>query len=144
MCSYLPRYRRFVVRHKVVEQLVDEALVKNWADLFRLKKEQVLKLEGFAERSSEKLIAAIQSARKPELYRLIFGLGIRHVGEKAAATLAVREMIDFLMTEKHLSRDDAYMLSSVAADLHITELVDGNKGVHMSIPKNIFAGLPPI
>lgn len=56
----------------------------------------------------------------------------------ACATLAVREMIDFLMTAKHLSRDDAYMLSSVAADLHITELVDGNKGVHMMIPKAIF------
>jgi len=56
----------------------------------------------------------------------------------AATTLAVREMIDFLVTEKHLSRDDAYMLASVAADLHITELVDGNKGVHMMIPKSIF------
>ena len=56
----------------------------------------------------------------------------------ACATLAVREMIDFLVTEKHLSRDDAYMLSSVAADLHITELVDGNKGVHMMLPKSIF------
>ncbi len=56
----------------------------------------------------------------------------------ACATQAVREMIDFLVTEKHLSRDDAYMLSSVAADLHITELVDGNKGVHMMIPKAIF------
>ena len=56
----------------------------------------------------------------------------------ACATLAVREMIDFLMTEKHLSRDDAYMLASVAADLHITELVDGNKGVHMMLPKSIF------
>jgi acetamidase/formamidase len=55
-----------------------------------------------------------------------------------AAKLAVREMIDFLMAEKHLSRDDAYMLSSVAADLHITELVDGKKGVHMMIPKAIF------
>jgi len=54
------------------------------------------------------------------------------------AQLAVHEMIDFLVTEKHLSRDDAYMLSSVAADLHITELVDGNKGVHMMIPKSIF------
>jgi len=58
----------------------------------------------------------------------------------ACATLAVREMIDFLVTEKHLSRDDAYMLSSVAADLHITELVDGNKGVHMMLPKSIFIG----
>ena len=56
----------------------------------------------------------------------------------AATALAVREMIDFLVTEKHLSRDDAYMLASVAADLHITELVDGNKGVHMMIPKAIF------
>ena len=56
----------------------------------------------------------------------------------AATTLAVREMIDFLVTEKHLSRDDAYMLASVVADLHITELVDGNKGVHMMLPKAIF------
>jgi acetamidase/formamidase len=60
----------------------------------------------------------------------------------ACATLAVREMIDFLMTEKHLSRDDAYMLSSVAADLHITELVDGNKGVHMMLAKSIFVSAP--
>jgi acetamidase/formamidase len=56
--------------------------------------------------------------------------------------LAVHEMIDFLLAEKHLSRDDAYMLSSVAADLSITELVDGNKGVHMSIPKAIFVSAP--
>jgi acetamidase/formamidase len=55
-------------------------------------------------------------------------------------TLALREMIEFLMREKHLSRDDAYMLASVAADLHITQLVDGNKGVHMMIAKAIFTG----
>jgi len=41
-----------------------------------------------------------------------------------------------------LSRDDAYMLASVAADLHITEVVDGNKGVHMCIPKSIFISTP--
>jgi len=61
-----------------------------------------------------------------------------HEDLNEATKLAVREMIDFLMTEKHLSRDDAYMLASVAADLSITELVDGNKGVDMSIPKSIF------
>lgn len=55
-----------------------------------------------------------------------------------ATKLALREMIDYLVTEKHLARDEAYMLSSVAADLHITELVDGTKGVHMMIPKAIF------
>jgi acetamidase/formamidase len=57
---------------------------------------------------------------------------------RVATTLAVEEMIDFLVTEKHLSRDDAYMLTSVAADLSITQLVDGNKGVHAMIPKAIF------
>jgi acetamidase/formamidase len=55
-----------------------------------------------------------------------------------AAKLALREMLDFLTTEKHLSRDDAYMLASVAADLHITQVVDGKKGVHMMLPKAIF------
>jgi acetamidase/formamidase len=55
-----------------------------------------------------------------------------------ATKIALKEMIDFLTTEKHLSRDDAYMLASVAADLSITELVDGTKGVHASIPKAIF------
>src|SRR5438552_5111395 len=61
-----------------------------------------------------------------------------HEDLNEATKLAVREMIDFLMTEKRLTRDDAYMLASVAADLSITQLVDGNKGVHMMIPKSIF------
>lgn len=56
----------------------------------------------------------------------------------AATKMAVREMIDFLMQEKHMTRDDAYMLASVAADLHVTQVVDGNKGVHMMIAKSIF------
>ena len=51
---------------------------------------------------------------------------------------AVRGMIDFLVTQKHLSRDDAYMLTSVAGDVDITELVDHNKGVHVMMPKAIF------
>jgi len=55
-----------------------------------------------------------------------------------ATKLAVREAIDFLVTEKHLSRDDAYMLASVAVDFNITQLVDGTKGVHAMIPKSIF------
>jgi acetamidase/formamidase len=57
---------------------------------------------------------------------------------KEAATLAVRDMIDFLVAQKHLSRDDAYMLTSVAVDVDITQLVDGNVGVHAICPKNIF------
>jgi acetamidase/formamidase len=61
-----------------------------------------------------------------------------HDDLREAARIAVEQMIDFLVTEKHLTRDDAYMLTSVAADLSITQLVDGNKGVHAMIPKSIF------
>jgi acetamidase/formamidase len=51
---------------------------------------------------------------------------------------AIDQMIAFLVAEKHLSRDDAYMLTSVAGDVHVTELVDRNKGVHVMMPKAIF------
>src|ERR1700691_2686709 len=61
-----------------------------------------------------------------------------HQDLQEAAKLAVEEMIDFLVTQKHLSREDAYMLTSVAADLSITQLVDGNKGVHAMIATSIF------
>jgi len=57
---------------------------------------------------------------------------------KEATTLAVREMINFLVEQKHLSRDEAYMLTSVAIDVDITQLVDGNVGVHAICPKAIF------
>ncbi len=55
-----------------------------------------------------------------------------------AAKLATREAIDFLTTEKKLRPDDAYMLSSVAVDFRVTQVVDGTKGVHGMIPKSIF------
>ncbi len=57
---------------------------------------------------------------------------------KEATTLAVRDMINFLVEEKHLSRDEAYMLTSVAVDVDVTQLVDGNVGVHAMCPKVIF------
>jgi acetamidase/formamidase len=59
---------------------------------------------------------------------------------KVATEMAVRNMIDFLVTQKHLSRDDAYALTSVAVDVDITQLVDGKMGVHAICPKSIFHG----
>jgi len=47
-------------------------------------------------------------------------------------------MLDFLVSEKHLSRDNAYVLASDAVDLRITQLVDGKRGVHALLPKAIF------
>jgi acetamidase/formamidase len=55
-----------------------------------------------------------------------------------AAQKALREAIAFLVKQKGLTPADAYVLSSIALDLHVTQTVDGNKGIHVMIPKSIF------
>ena len=55
-----------------------------------------------------------------------------------ATRVAVQEMVDYLSSSRGLTRTDAYRLASIAADLRITQLVDGNVGVHMMVPKSIF------
>jgi acetamidase/formamidase len=62
-----------------------------------------------------------------------------HTDLDQAAQLATREMIDFLVAEKGMNRDDAYVLCSLAMDLRVTQLVDGTKGVHAVIAKSIFS-----
>lgn len=62
-----------------------------------------------------------------------------HTDLDEAARMATREMIDFLVTEKHMNRDEAYILCSLAADLRVTQLVDGTKGIHAMIAKSIFS-----
>jgi len=62
-----------------------------------------------------------------------------HESLDEAARRATKEMIDYLTAERGLSRDDAYMLTSAAVDLHVTQVVDGVKGVHAMLPKAIFA-----
>jgi len=73
---------------KIVEQLVESGLVKDVADLYYLKKEDLLKLEGFADKKAENIIQAIAASRNRPLARLINALGIHGVGEVMAATLA--------------------------------------------------------
>ena len=55
-----------------------------------------------------------------------------------ATRIATREMVEFLVTEKHLSRDEAYMLCSMAGQLRVTQAVDATKGVHMMLAKSLF------
>jgi acetamidase/formamidase len=61
-----------------------------------------------------------------------------HTDLDEAAKLATREMIDFLVVEKKMSRDQAYVLCSIAADLRVTQVVDVTKGVHAMLAKSIF------
>lgn len=73
----------------VINALLDAGLVRDAADLYSLKKEDVLKLERMGEKSADKLLAAIAASKTNELDKLLFALGIRHVGAKVARTLAV-------------------------------------------------------
>lgn len=72
----------------IVDQLVDKGLIKDYGDIYSLKTEDVMKLDRMAERSASNLIEAIDKSRSNELSRLIYGLGIRHVGQRAAWVLA--------------------------------------------------------
>lgn len=68
--------------------LVESGLVHDLADIYHLDREDLLELERFAEKSADNLLEAIAQARRPDLARFIFGLGIRHVGSKTARDLA--------------------------------------------------------
>jgi len=61
-----------------------------------------------------------------------------HENLEEAAKIALNEMLDFLVTQKHLTRSEAYILTSDAVDLRITQLVDGKNGVHAMLPRAIF------
>ncbi len=73
---------------KNVIALLSSDLIKDIADIYHLTKEDVLKLDRFAEISATKLVAAIQAKKRPPLGRFIYGLGIRHVGTQTAVDLA--------------------------------------------------------
>ncbi|MCM3798710.1 NAD-dependent DNA ligase LigA [Caldibacillus thermoamylovorans] len=86
---------------KVITQLFQENLVADVADIYKLTKEQLIQLERMGEKSVQNLLTAIEASKENSLERLLFGLGIRHVGAKAAKILAqTYEHIDRLMEAK--------------------------------------------
>ncbi|MFU8848811.1 MAG: NAD-dependent DNA ligase LigA [Opitutales bacterium] len=94
----------------VVEQLVTRDLAKTPADLYQLQESDLLQLEKFAEKSASNLIAALEASKQRELWQLIHGLGIPHVGKQSSKDL-----------ETHFGSLDALM----AADEEALEAVDG-------------------
>ena len=105
---------------KSVEQLVDEGLIRSPADLYDLKFEQIVELEGFAEVSSNKLLEAIQASKQPSLARFIFALGIPDVGEETAKVLA-RSLGSLARVQKALPQVLTYLPDiglEVAYEIH--------------------------
>jgi DNA ligase (NAD+) len=78
------------IGEKLIKQLVAADMVNDVADIFALTKEQLLSLERMAEKSAQNVMDSIEGAKKPTLARLIYALGIRHVGERTAELLANR------------------------------------------------------
>ena len=92
-----------------IDKLLEQDMIENVADLYDLSKEHILKLEGFKEKSAENLISSIEKSKQQDLSRLIYGLGIRHVGKYAAQLLASQfSSIDQLAeaTEEELKEID--------------------------------------
>ncbi|MGR3741344.1 NAD-dependent DNA ligase LigA [Companilactobacillus sp. DQM5] len=73
---------------RIVEQLFSKEMIKDVAGLYKLTFEDLLKLDGFKEKSINNLLTAIRNSKENSLERLLYGLGIRHVGAKAAKLLA--------------------------------------------------------
>ncbi|RHW32081.1 NAD-dependent DNA ligase LigA [Lysinibacillus yapensis] len=145
---------------KVVEQLLRTEYIRDVADLYHLKKEQLVKLERMGEKSAANLVEAIDRSKENSMERLLFGLGIRHVGEKAAKLLAEDfETMDALMAAKeeditaiheigekmadsivtYFEKDEARLLVDRLKEVGVNMAYKGKK-VQVEVGDNPFAG----
>jgi len=105
---------------KLIDQLVDKGLVKDVADIYYVKKEEIIALERMADKSAQNIVDAIEKSKEKPLSKFLYALGIRHVGETTAEDLARHfpRLDDFF----HLSEEDLMEVEGigpeVAASVH--------------------------
>lgn len=139
----------------VAELLVNNGLIRTPADIYSLKAEQIAPLDRMGEKSAEKLIDAIKKSKENDVAKLIFALGIRHIGQKAASLLAERfiTMSEIMnASEEEISTIDGFggIMAKSVADYFSTdsnrELIDAlmAQGLNMKYLKEVkdnrFAG----
>ncbi len=100
---------------KIVEQLVANGLIQDVADLYRLKVDDLIPLERFAEKSAQNIVAAIQTSKTPSLGRLIYALGIRFVGEATANVLA--QHLKTLEAVQAATRDELLQVEGIGPQI---------------------------
>ncbi|WP_203640765.1 NAD-dependent DNA ligase LigA [Levilactobacillus andaensis] len=106
---------------QIVSQLFDRKLVDDVASLYHLTTDQLLTLDKFGEKSAQNLLTAIDNSRNNSLERLLFGLGIRHVGAKAARSIAAEfGDIDHLMAADSESISAIDTVGGIIADSVVT------------------------
>lgn len=96
---------------ETIAQLYEAGLIKNWADLYELKKEQLLPLERMAEKSADNLLEGIEKSKKVPFDRLLFAIGIRHVGETTAKKIAKK--VNSIENLKTLSKEELLEIDEV-------------------------------
>jgi len=131
-----------------VEQLTDKKLVGKFSDIYSLKKDDLLALKLFKEKKAENLLAQIEASKKQPLSRLIYALGIPHIGEKNARVLAehfksmkglMRSSFEDLSRVNEIGPIIARSVTDFFSEGHIRELVDGleSLGVNMAEPEKV-------
>lgn len=119
---------------KIIEQLYYHELIKDVADIFYLKKEDLLPLERMGEKKVDNLMQAIENAKSQSLEHLLFGLGIRHLGVKASRVLAEKyETIDRLMQVTENELVEIYDVGEKLAQSFVTYM--GNEDIRTLIDK---------
>ncbi len=103
------------VGKKTIAQFVDEGLVKDLADLYTLTKEQLLELEGFAEKSATQVIEGLEKSKQAPLPRFLIGLGIRHVGSHIAKVLS--QHFGALSKIQAASADELQVIHEIGAEI---------------------------
>lgn len=99
----------------LADRFVDEDLISDIGDIYTMTKDQLLGLEGFGEKSADSLLASIEKSKQQPLWRLINGLGIRHIGERNAQALA--EELGSLEAMMNASLDDFSGIPGIGAVL---------------------------
>jgi DNA ligase (NAD+) len=136
-----------------VRQLLDAKLIRDVGDLYRLTAEQLIELDRFGQQSAEQLVKAIAASKAQPLSLLLFGIGIRHVGQTVAQILARRfGTMDALMAATADAINDVNGIGSAIADavtsfFHEPRNVDlvnrlREAGVNFTEPKAVAAGGP--
>jgi DNA ligase (NAD+) len=134
-----------------IEQLTNAGFIHDVADLYSVSADQLLELEGFAEKSAQQLVAAIEASKAQPLSRLLFGLGIRHVGATAAELLArhfgdlpaiSEASVDDILAIRGIGETIAIAVTAFFADASARKLVKklAAAGVNFTEPKQIVAG----
>jgi DNA ligase (NAD+) len=134
-----------------IQQVVAAGWVSDVADIFSLTVDQLVTLERFAEKSAANLVAAIEASKKQPLSRLLFGLGIRHVGGTAAELLArqfgtldalAHAPVDTIRDVRGIGDIIAQATARFFADPTVHHLIDKLRqaGVNLSEPRHVSAG----